>query len=636
MHVRTYLSGTRKLLLAGLFVPLFAMAQVPTKCLEIERILVDACNPIDLCPGSTEGQNEMVRFRVGPSPIALNDIVVQWPNNTWRGFTQSTLTAQLTATLNATISGCGLLIEPPGGVIPAGAKVLLVTSTAMCTAANSFASLNDTLYITYQTAGNSNGHFANHNNGIDVVPAPVGGESLRTLIITRQSTACSDTATYDRQQLLNTYGTYGGNASENDGSSALFSWPGVPVVSYVNNGCLAPFEPLEVSASSLSGSLCDGGVAVLQGATTGAVVNVQWQGGTGNFSDPGSLSTTYTAGPGDVGTVLLTFCASGACGTPVCTDLELSVGQTPLLQISGNTAPCTGTSTTLTASGADSFLWNTGATDATIGVTQSGTYSVSASNTCGTSTASVEVLFSNAPVISISGTQYLCPVAEFTVSGADSYLWSTGSTSAQVSFDAPGSYSVVATNACGSITEVVEVLPSPVTAVFQASTLQGVAPLSVVFTNQSQPATASTFWSFGDGVSSSAFSPEYQFMQPGVYDVLLTASMDGCNATATTTITVLAEEVGEVGIRVPNVFSPNGDGVNDVLELFTNGITSLDMTIYNRWGQLIARLERVNQVWDGRTLAGERVPEGTYYYELNAVGVNGQRYPLRGSITLLR
>lgn len=636
MHVRTSLSGTRKLLLAGLFVPLFAMAQVPTKCLEIERILVDACNPIDLCPGSTEGQNEMVRFRVGPSPISLNDIMVQWPNNTWRGFTQSTLTAQLTATLNATISGCGLLIEPPGGVIPAGAKVLLVTSTAMCTAANSFASLNDTLYITYQTAGNSNGHFANHNNGIDVVPAPVGGESLRTLIITRQSTACSDTATYDRQQLLNTYGTYGGNASENDGSSALFSWPGVPVVSYVNNGCLAPFEPLEVSASSLSGSLCDGGVAVLQGATTGAVVNVQWQGGTGTYSDPGALSTTYTAGPGDEGTVLLTFCASGACGTPVCTDLELSVGQTPLLQISGNTAPCTGTSTTLTASGADSFLWNTGASDATIAVTQSGTYSVSASNTCGTSTASVEVFFSNAPVISISGTPYLCPVAEFTVSGADTYLWSTGSTSAQVSFDAQGSYSVVATNACGSITEVVEVLPSPVTAAFQASTLQGFAPLSVIFSNQSQPATASAFWSFGDGVSSSAFSPEHQFMQPGVYDVLLTASVDGCSATATTTITVLAEEVGEVGIRVPNVFSPNGDGVNDVLELFTSGITSLDMAIYNRWGQLIARLERVNQVWDGRTLAGERVPEGTYYYELNAVGVNGQRYPLRGSITLLR
>lgn len=125
-------------------------------------------------------------------------------------------------------------------------------------------------------------------------------------------------------------------------------------------------------------------------------------------------------------------------------------------------------------------------------------------------------------------------------------------------------------------------------------------------------------------------------MQPGVYNVLLTASVDGCNATATTTITVLAEEEGEVGIRVPNVFSPNGDGVNDVLEVFTSGITALDMAIYNRWGQLVARVERVGQVWDGRTLAGEKVPEGTYYYELNGIGVNGQRYPLRGSITLLR
>ncbi|HRF79580.1 MAG TPA: hypothetical protein PL070_05790, partial [Flavobacteriales bacterium] len=54
-------------------------AQIPTKCLEIESILVDACNPSALCPGSTEGQNEMVRFRVGPAPLAISDLEADWP-----------------------------------------------------------------------------------------------------------------------------------------------------------------------------------------------------------------------------------------------------------------------------------------------------------------------------------------------------------------------------------------------------------------------------------------------------------------------------------------------------------------------------------------------------------------------------
>ena len=97
-----------------------SVAQIPTKCLEIESILVDACNPSSLCPGSSEGQNEMVRFRVGPADIALGDLEADWPNNNWRGLVQNGTTASITSQLNATIASCGRLIEPPLGIIPAG------------------------------------------------------------------------------------------------------------------------------------------------------------------------------------------------------------------------------------------------------------------------------------------------------------------------------------------------------------------------------------------------------------------------------------------------------------------------------------------------------------------------------------
>jgi hypothetical protein len=90
------MSAVRSVLLALAVFPAVLQAQVPTKCLEIESILVDACNPSDLCPGSSEGQNEMVRFRTGPQATPIGALEADWPNNTWRGLVQNGTTAQLT------------------------------------------------------------------------------------------------------------------------------------------------------------------------------------------------------------------------------------------------------------------------------------------------------------------------------------------------------------------------------------------------------------------------------------------------------------------------------------------------------------------------------------------------------------
>ena len=107
-------------------------AQVPTKCLEIESILADACISDTDCPGSTEGMNEMVRFITGPAPIALGNLQFEFYSSSFQGISQNSTTADLTAQLDASIQGCGHLLEPPGGVIPPGSQVIFVTSTAMC------------------------------------------------------------------------------------------------------------------------------------------------------------------------------------------------------------------------------------------------------------------------------------------------------------------------------------------------------------------------------------------------------------------------------------------------------------------------------------------------------------------------
>ena len=267
-------------------------------CIEISSILVDAC-------GSPEGENEMVRFNVGSSALNTTNMVVDWPNNPWQGLCQDAATAATVTSINNNIQGCGFLIEPTGGVLPANAKVLLLTSTNINTGANSFTNVNDTLYVLFQCAGNTSGHFANYNTS----------PGLRTLIIQFNGAGgCTDSVTYDRTLLINQFGGIGGFSFENDGAVVEFNAAGTPT--YVNYGCQALGTSLSVSAGPDIG-LCPGGAttANLQGTVFGNTSGVQWSGGTGSFTSTTSLNTTYTPGPGETGLVYITLTASGACNT---------------------------------------------------------------------------------------------------------------------------------------------------------------------------------------------------------------------------------------------------------------------------------------------------------------------------------
>ena len=68
-------------------------------------------------------------------------------------------------------------------------------------------------------------------------------------------------------------------------------------------------------------------------------------------------------------------------------------------------------------------------------------------------------------------------------------------------------------------------------------------------------------------------------------------TVDSCNLTPTSII-------------IPNVFSPNGDGQNDLFSISGTGIISVKAEIYNRWGSLMFSSQQLNEGWDGRTSAG--------------------------------
>jgi gliding motility-associated-like protein len=68
-------------------------------------------------------------------------------------------------------------------------------------------------------------------------------------------------------------------------------------------------------------------------------------------------------------------------------------------------------------------------------------------------------------------------------------------------------------------------------------------------------------------------------------------------------------------ITIPNVFTPNGDGINDVFRITGANVSDIQAHIYDRWGNIVYYFWGVNGFWDGRTWpAGEVCSDGTYYY----------------------
>ncbi|GAB4409951.1 MAG: hypothetical protein OHK0039_13970 [Bacteroidia bacterium] len=89
------------------------------------------------------------------------------------------------------------------------------------------------------------------------------------------------------------------------------------------------------------------------------------------------------------------------------------------------------------------------------------------------------------------------------------------------------------------------------------------------------------------------------------------------------------------GLFVPNAFTPNNDGDNDVFYIYAPNIAQAELSIYNRWGQLLYRSFDLQAGWDG-SYKGRGVPEGVYVFTIEGVGVDGTPVSRSGTVTLFR
>lgn len=211
---------------------------------------------------------------------------------------------------------------------------------------------------------------------------------------------------------------------------------------------------------------------------------------------------------------------------------------------------------------------------------------------------------------------------------------STSTTTLDLTGLAVGTYdlSVTDANGCQVADQVTVGGSNNVSAIISANPISGFAPLDVDFENVGTT-SGTAAWDFGDSIGfANGHLTSYTYTEIGTYEVILTVvSPEGCVAYDTITINV----EGESDIEVPNVFTPNGDGVNDIFTVNTTNITQFNAFIYNRWGQLMYQWSTVNGGWDGRTTAGEMASEGTYFIIIDAEGSDGVEYDITGDITLI-
>ena len=139
-------------------------------------------------------------------------------------------------------------------------------------------------------------------------------------------------------------------------------------------------------------------------------------------------------------------------------------------------------------------------------------------------------------------------------------------------------------------------------------------------------------WDFGDGTRSSEASPSHTYTRKGRYAVTLTVlDESGCLITHSKELDIL-----DYFIEIPNVFTPNGDQLNDTFFPKFSFIPSLQLQVMNKWGELIYRSHGLEDAgWDGN-VAGQKAPEGVYVYKLSYQVPDGRTFTSSSTFLLAR
>ncbi len=368
-----------------------------------------------------------------------------------------------------------------------------------------------------------------------------------------------------------------------------------------------------------------------------------WSGG----ATPNTASNSFNA----IGTYAVTI--TGTNGCTATSSITITQNTTaPTAGITNNTGStvlnCNTTAISVEATGGSSYHWSGGATPATAvnSFTVPGTYTVTVTGANGcTSTTDITVT-QVAPVeLSLGNTvsdhcsQGIGEATVSTVGGTGTYNYSWNSTpiqsGSQVTQLVAGTYQVIVNDGqCGdTISVVIGNIAGPDAAFEAIPEIATSTNPEIRFQNQSTNGD-SYAWMFGDGEVSNEENPTHLYPESGNYTVILqVVDAFGCTDTVSHPITIIDDLV----IFIPNGFTPDGDGLNDVFKPSGRGysMNGYEMNIYDRWGQLVFNSSVFEKGWDGKIRGTKLDINSVLAYRIVIYDLKGKVYVYVGHVTIL-
>jgi gliding motility-associated-like protein len=462
-----------------------------------------------------------------------------------------------------------------------------------------------------------------------------------------------------------------------------YSWSTIPIQTNANaTGLTAGTYTLSVTDAS--GCLATASVTITQPAlltvTTASPVNILCNGGN-NGSDiataaGGTGTYTYAWTPGGqsnanstgltAGTYTITVTDANGCTASATT----TITQPPVLTINAAGFPvsCNGGSngqaTVIPAGGTApySYNWSNGNTGANDNNLTAGNYTITVTDANGCFHDTTVVVTQPAPIVvafkadSLNGCAPLC--VNFTDGSTDpggtitkwSWAYSDGGKDTvkdpRHCFINPGTDSVSLTvtdnHGCTAslmIPDMITVYSFPVAAFNLSPQPTTILSPTIQFTDKSTDAygIASWLWNFNDpanDIGSSQQNPSHTYSDTGSYCAMLTVTnIHGCKDSVTECLVIAPE----YSLYIPNAFSPNGDGKNDVFLAKGEFVENFKMYIFDRWGMLLFYSDDINKGWPGTVNNGSTIcQEDTYVYLIQATDNQGEIHKYIGKVTLLK
>ncbi len=304
----------------------------------------------------------------------------------------------------------------------------------------------------------------------------------------------------------------------------------------------------------------------------------------------------------------------------------------PELNVDGPAEICEGAEATLEANGdPGTYLWNDGSENSTLLIDAAGTYTVSLTDADGcVTTESITVTNLSGPDLTIEGPENICAeeVQTLIATGDEGdFVWEDGTVGNQLSISAPGRYAVTLTNDDGCSSERSILVPLLSLPIIRADDVEICASQTAILSASSPNATVT--WAGTE--SSESISVE----EGGTYQVIA-ENRCGMNIRD-----VIVTEIDcECYAYVPNAFSPNGDGLNDLFAPHISCEPSVySLQIFNRWGELVFESENRAEKWNGGSGQDYYSEPGAYIYLIeydNPLFPLEEKVTLRGTVMLLR